>query len=168
MKEQHLNRLLLKTGFSCMACDGHIDDREVKLILSLSEEKKMFGDLNTNLELKTLVTKINEKGTLFLKEYLEELCDSNLSEEEELKVINTSISVIEADEKVEYSEIKFFKIIRSKLKISDENILKIYPGIEEFLEEDIISESYLSGLHDDYFSNFVKVNFENVHLDNLE
>lgn len=42
-----------------------------------------------------------------------------------------------------YAEIKFFKNIRHRLKISDENILAVFPDIEQFLEEDIMTKSFL-------------------------
>ena len=58
---------------------------------------------------------------------------SELSESEELKLVEVAIDTIKADDKVEYSEIKFFKVIKSKLKISDETILKYHPDFEEYL-----------------------------------
>jgi transcriptional regulator with XRE-family HTH domain len=33
---------------------------------------------------------------------------------------------------IEYSEIKFFKNIRHRLKINDENIMAVFPNIEQF------------------------------------
>ena len=168
MEKQNLDRLLLKTGFSCMACDGHVDDREVELIHILSQQKRMFGDLDTKVELEKLVDSINSQGTGFLKDYLKELSQAHLSKQEQLKVISTSIGTIEADEKIEYSEIKFFKILRSKLDISDEEILKEYPEFEEYLEEDIISETYLSTLQDDFFGNFGTVTFSNIQIKDLD
>ena len=79
----------------------------------------------------------------FFTFYFDLLKESNLDEEEELAVIDIAIKTINADELIEYSEIKFFKVIRHNLKISDEKILKSYPDIAQYLEEDIITESYL-------------------------
>jgi len=61
---------------------------------------------------------------------------------------------------VEYSEVKFFKVIRSKLKIGNEPILAIHPDFEDYLEQDIISESYLSRLQDDFFDTQTLPEFE--------
>ena len=85
---------------------------------------------------------------------------NELTEEEELKLIEAAIDTIKADEKVEYSEIKFFKVIRSKLKIENEPILEIHPDFEEYLEQDIISDSYLSRLQDDFFDTHTSKEFE--------
>lgn len=160
MEALNFNKLLLKTAFSCMACDGDIDKREVKLIKKLHKENKTFGEIDINSELDNLLLAINKDGHQFLKSYFNELTTSELSEANELKIVEVAIDTIKADEKVEYSEIKFFKVIRSKLKISNEPILEKNPEFEEYLEQDIISESYLSRLQDDFFDTQVLPEFE--------
>lgn len=154
------DKLLLKTAFSCMACDGDIDKREVKLIKRLHKQNKTFGEIDINPELDTLLLAINKDGRQFLKDYFNELTTSELSEADELKLVEAAIDTIKADEKVEYSEIKFFKVIRSKLKIDNEPILKKHPNFEDYLEQDIISESYLSRLQDDFFDTHISNKFE--------
>lgn len=151
MEQINFNKFLLKTAFACMACDGDIDKREVILIKNLHNEKKTFGEIDINKELDNLLLKINQDGHKFLKDFFEELSSNEFSEQDELKLVETAISTIKADEKVEYSEIKFFKVIRSKLNIDNESILAIHPDFEEYLEQDIISESYLSRLQNDFF-----------------
>lgn len=153
METTNFNKLLLKTAFSCMACDGDIDKREVKLIKDLHKRNKVFGEIDINLELEALLKDINKDGDQFLRDYLKELRESELSETEELNLVEVAIDTIKADEVVEYSEIKFFKVIRSKLKIDNTSILEKHPDFEEYLEQDIISESYLSRLKDDFFSS---------------
>ena len=111
MEQISFNKLLLKTAFSCMACDGDIDKREVSLIKKLHQEKKIFGEIDINIELKNLLSEINKDGQLFLKSYFADLSSEVLKEEDELKLIEVAIETIKADDKVEYSEIKFFKLI---------------------------------------------------------
>lgn len=165
MENQTFNSLLLKTAFSCMACDGHIDDREIELILALSKEKIFFGALDTETELQKLISEINGQGHGFLRQYLKELDEAHLNEEEELKVIKVAVDVIEADEEVEYSEIKFFKIVRTHLEVSDEKVLKIYPEYEEYLEEDVISDSYFLTLQNDFFESYKTPEFAALNID---
>ncbi len=160
MESINFNKLLLKTAFSCMACDGDIDKREVKLIKKLHKEKKTFGEVDINSELNTLLLAINKDGHQFLKNYFSELTNFELSEGDELKIIEVAIETIKADDKVEYSEIKFFKVIRSKLKIENEPILEKHPDFEDYLERDIISESYLSRLQEDFFDTHISNEFE--------
>lgn len=134
-----------------MACDGDIDKREVVLIKTMHQEKKIFGEIDINQELENLLLEINRDGHKFLKSYFNELTSTELSEQDELKLIEVAIDTINADDKVEYSEVKFFKVIRSKLKIDNEPILAKHPDFEDYLEQDIISESYLARLQDDFF-----------------
>jgi hypothetical protein len=143
-----------------MACDGDIDKREVKLIKQLQRENKTFGEIDINSELDILLLAINKDGHQFLKDYFNELKTSELSEANELKLVEVAIGTIKADDKVEYSEIKFFKVIRSKLKIENDSILEKHPDFEEYLEQDIISESYLARLQDDFFDTQVIPEFE--------
>lgn len=160
MEQISFNKLLLKTAFSCMACDGDIDKREVVLIKTMHQEKKTFGEIDINQELGNLLLEINRDGQKFFKRYFNELASSELTEENELKIIEAAIDTIKADEKVEYSEIKFFKVIRSKLRIKNEPILDKHPDFEEYLEQDIISESYLARLQDDFFDIQTSPEFE--------
>ena len=157
METINFDKLLLKTAFSCMACDGDIDKREVKLIEKLHKEKKTFGEIDFNAEMDNLLIDINRDGQLFLKAYLNELTYSNLTDANELKIVEVAIDIIKADDKVEYSEIKFFKVIRSKLKIGNLPILDKHPDFEDYLEQDIISPSYLSRLQDDFFDTHISI-----------
>lgn len=134
-----------------MACDGDIDDREIEAIRELAEKDMIFGSLDFSASMKTMTEEINAKGFGFLKEYLETLDRAYLSEEDQFKVVNVAIKTIEADDKIEYSEIKFFKILRSKLSLSNEEILGRFPGKEQYVEQDIISRSYLERLQTDFF-----------------
>mgnify|MGYP000695441021 CR=1 FL=1 len=160
METTALNKLLLKTAFACMACDGNIDKRELILIKELHKDHQPFGPIDINSELDILLSAINRDGRQFLKDYFSELASFDLSQDEELKLIEIAIETIKADDKVEYSEIKFFKVIRAKLKIGDEPILKIHPDFEEYLEKDIISDSYLARLKDDFFDTHEMKEFE--------
>jgi uncharacterized tellurite resistance protein B-like protein len=160
MEQLIFDKLLLKTAFSCMACDGDIDKREIILIKTMHQNKKLFGDIDINLELDNLLLEINRDGHQFLKSFFSELTSSSLSEQNELKLIEVAIETIKADEKIEYSEVKFFKVIRNNLKIKNDVILNVHPDFAEYLEQDIISESYLSRLQDDFFDTNILPQFD--------
>lgn len=160
METKNLDKLLLKTAFSCMACDGDIDNREVVLIKKIHQDKNFFGEIDINEELEALISDINRDGKRFLLNFFNDLSANDLNEQEEMKLIKVAIDTIKADGKVEYSEIKFFKVIRSKLKIKNETILAVYPDFEEYLEQDIISETYLRKLLDDFFDGNIIPQFD--------
>lgn len=60
-----------------------------------------------------------------------------LNETEQLLLVSLAIKAIEADNRIEYAEVKFFKKIRSRLSVSDEAILAEHPDKEDFLLPDI-------------------------------
>ena len=155
-----LNELLLRTAFACMSCDGDIATEEVDLIKQMSKEKHLFGDVDINKELEVLVGEINQKGKGFLKQYLTSLSEQTLTEEQELQVADVAVQTIRSDNKIEYSEIKFFKVIRSNLKIvSDDTLLETIEGIDEnYLAQDIRAD-YLQ-MYDDYFNTIELPTFE--------
>ena len=148
-----------------MASDGHIVFREIALIKSMSEKSPLFEDLNFPEEINTLVNKINTKGKEFISNYFDLLNKSTLTENEELILINFAMRTIKADDQIEYSEIKFFKNIRHRLKVSDENILAEFPDSEEFVEEDIVTESYLEKITNQYLDTTEFKHFEFITID---
>lgn len=168
MEHISFDKLLLKTAFCCMASDGNIDNREITLIKSMCEKSSLFDDFNFQDEINRLVTKINTNGKEFISYYFDLLKANSLTQKEELTLIDFAIQTIKADEQIEYSEIKFFKNIRHRLQISDENILAVYPDIEQFLEEDIITESFLDKITNQYLDLAELPTFEHINLDITE
>ncbi len=160
------DKLLLKTAFCCMAADGNIDKREISLINTLCEKSSLFNNFNFHEEINTLVNKINTGGKAFIQYYFDLLKQAQLSEQEELTLIEFAIQTINADEQVEYSEIKFFKNIRHRLKVGDEKILERFPDIEQFLEEDIITEGFLDKITSQYFEATALPQFELLNITN--
>lgn len=162
------DKLLLKTAFCCMASDGKIDKREVELIKKMCEQSPIFNDFNFSKEINILLEKINNRGSEFIQYYFDLLNNNDLSEQEELSIIEFAIKTINADDVIEYSEVKFFKAIRKCLNISDENILAIYPDLDTYLEEDIDTESKLDKLVNNYLKSIELPQFEKINLENLE
>lgn len=169
MAQQAFNELLLQTAFSCMASDGDIDPSEVKLIMALEQNEQLFGFENIENELNRLVQDINKDGYAFLRKYLVSLSQASLTEEQQIEIVKTSVKTIKADNDEKYSEIKFFKIIRSKLSVADETLLAALPEFEnleeDYLQKDIISESYLEKLTADYFEKYDIPEFEPIKIE---
>ena len=157
-----INELLLKTAFACMSCDGDIAPEEIELIKNMFHGKKLFGDIDIDKRLKEFANEINVKGKEFLKNYLNILKEATLTEEEEIDIANVAIQTIRIDNQIMYSEIKFFKIIRSNLKsVSDETLLEKIDGIDEnYLAQDIRND-YIY-IYDDYFNSVEITKFNNI------
>ncbi|MCQ2374331.1 MAG: TerB family tellurite resistance protein [Salinivirgaceae bacterium] len=140
-----INELYLRTAFACMSSDGDIAKEEVALIEKMNNEDHLFGDINLTQRLEVLLTEINEQGLGFMKKFIDELSKQNLSIEEELQLLTIAAKTIYADNKVEYSEVKFFKLIRSCLKkVDNQTILNSIEEIDEnWVEEDIVCDNDL-------------------------
>lgn len=129
--------LYLKTIFCCMACDGDIAKEEVDVVRCLSSGHEIFAGIDVETLLNKWIAEINSKGTTFLNAYLTDLSEAVLTADEQLEIVDLVIKTIEADNRIEYSEIKFFKKMRARLSVSDDEILKRNPDKEEFLLPDL-------------------------------
>ena len=125
--------------------------------------------METRLNL--LVGEINKDGYGFLKNYFKLLKAADLTFDQEKKIVDVAIKMIEADEIVQYTELRFFKIIHSYLKISDKDILEEFANvkdIEEYVVQDIISEKYIEKLTSNYFINQVIPEFAEIKIQGNE
>lgn len=138
-----------------MACDGDIAKEEIALVNDITSKQELFRDMDIEAAINDYVAAINAKGSFFLKQYLKELAAQNLSTEEQMVIVDFAIQTIYADNKIEYTEVKFFKKIRRQLSLTDEQILAKYPDIEDFLLPDI------NDIEDIEWNNIV---FENINL----
>ncbi len=120
------NELYLKTAFSCMACDGEIAGEELELVKHYANSSSLFEGLDIEGKLNEYVAEINDQGQSFLAGYISNVVNAQLSEEQELNLAKIAIKMIEADNKIEYSEISFFKRIRNKLNVTDEKLMDIF------------------------------------------
>lgn len=153
-----LNELYLKTLFCCSACDGEIAPEEVSLVKQISLNDSTFKGLDVENTLNSYVDSINEQGSIFLKIYLSEIANSTLSDAEQVKLVDLAIKMIEADNQILYSKIKFFKKIRNRLTVSDEFILKKLQDREDYLLPDISSEDK----DFEEVGNFAQISFSEV------
>lgn len=130
--------LYLKTAFCCMACDGEIASEEMEKIKTLPH----FKEMNLQQILLDYLSQLQKYGNVFLKKYLDEIRNANLTEAEECELTNIAIQTIEVDKAIEYNEVAFFKKIRKRLKATDEVLLKSIPSNPE-VEDQITPEDYL-------------------------
>lgn len=130
--------LFLKTAFSCMACDGEIANEEINLVKSLAEKTTLFEGIDVENVLNSFIQEINKKGKLFLVDYLADIKATEFAKEEKLALLDLAFKTINSDNIIEYSEVKFFKKIRTRLDITDDEILELYPEMEDFIQPDIL------------------------------
>lgn len=153
---KNFDELLLKTAFCCMASDGEIAQEEIDTIQKLCQREEILKRMDFQNEIKRFVEEINKQGMQFIKNYLDELEKTLLTEQENINLLNIVFEVIFADGKVEYSEVKFFRNIRIRLSISDEEIEKNFantPDLDIFLAKDIVDHLSVEKVTQQYFSS---------------
>ena len=137
------SEIYLLTAFVCSACDGDIAPREIALLKDWSDKSELFGDIDVEAKLNEYVESINKHGNRFIKEFLLVLASNYFTEEEQLQIIRVAIEMIEADGLILYSEVKFFKKLRSCLSISDDAILNVLPDKDDYLLPDIKTSDFI-------------------------
>jgi uncharacterized tellurite resistance protein B-like protein len=162
MDSKEFNQLILRTAFSCMACDGHIDKREIAMIKDMCETSDLFVNFNFNAEIKLFVKQLKVEGKSFILDFFKLIENSELSIEQEILLIDIALKTIKADDQIEYSEVKFFKNIRHRLKVDDDVIRQNFEDIEDFLEKDINTESFLDRLTSQYLDSMTTLSFEEL------
>ena len=151
-----------------MACDGEIAPEELGLVKHFATTASYFKDIDVQSDLNRYVAEINERGAQFLFEYLKSIRISSLNQQQEKDLALIAIKMILEDNKIEYSEISFFKRIRAELKLSDESLLEIFkketlfdkfPEIqpEDFLLPDITSMDEWN-----WYGTFENINLERI------
>ena len=158
------NELYLKTAFSCMACDGEIAGEELELVKHYANSSSLFEGLDIEGKLNEYVAEINDQGQSFLAGYISNVVNAQLNEEQELNLAKIAIKMIEADNKIEYSEISFFKRIRNKLNVTDEKLMDIF-------KDETLFEKFPEVEPEDFLLPDIKVNDDaewNVSFQNIE
>lgn len=130
-----------------MACDGEIAQEEIDLIKSYRDKSHLFDGLDLENRIDEYLQRLKEESIEFFHSLINEITNQNLTTEEEQNIARVSVDMIEADKKVEYSEIAFFKKIRKVLKSSNEVLLealpesKILPDKEIYVTSDISEDN---------------------------
>lgn len=132
MEKTEFRKLLFKVAFCTMACDGHIDAREIDEIKLMDKKASFFDAIDLSIELSQLIEEFKNKGTKVIEELFQTLKNSKLNTIQELLILEVALRIINADEKHDENEIKFIHFLRSKLELHDETI------IDRFGELDIL------------------------------
>jgi len=115
-----------------MACDGHIDAREISEVKLMDKKASFFDALDLSNELSQLIVEFKNKGTKVIEDLFQTLKNNKLNTIQELLILEVALRIINADEKQDENEINFIHFLRSKLELHDETI------IDRFGELDIL------------------------------
>jgi uncharacterized tellurite resistance protein B-like protein len=132
-----------------MACDGHIDDKEVNEIKSMNKSSQYFSGIDLTQELEGLLSILKEKGSLIVDELFISISNANLSTVQELLILEVGFRMVNADEKLDENEIRFVRYLRSKLHVHNETIKDRFGFIEYLFDKDYSKDIEKKELHDD-------------------
>jgi len=133
MRTSEYQKLLLKAAVSMTACDGSVDEAEINEVkLMLQNEIYFMGFENENL-LDEYLEDIIKSGKKSINYFLDQLGESDLNTKQEFNLLEVLIRTIESDNKIEENELKFLQLVKSKLNISEEDIITQFPKQMKYL-----------------------------------
>lgn len=161
--ERHdFQRLLFRTAFCLMACDGHIDEREVNEIKWMNTHSNYFKGIDLSDELEELLRELKVRGKHIVDELYSDLSDLNLSSVQELLILEIAFRIAHTDEKVHENEIKLIRYLRSKLHVHDEIIHDRFGVVEYLFDKDYSQEIIKQDAKDDLLAHITLPDFKEI------
>jgi len=147
MQTEDFKKLLFKTAFCVMACDGNIDESEIEEMKKIDSTTTYFNDIDLSIELDKLISDLKNKNVKIVKNLFDSLRENTLSISQELLILEITLRIINADNIFDENEVRFLNLIRSKLDVADKIISERFGKISYLknlnYEEIQINESYL-------------------------
>jgi len=147
-----------------MACDGHIDQREIDEIKLMNKSASYFQGIDLSGELDVLLKDLKEKGKHFVDELIINISLLDLSIIQELLILEVAFRMIYADAKVDENEIKFIRFLRSKLNLQDEIIRDRFGVVEYLFDKDYSKDIEKELVQKDFFSTIAMPEYKDLEL----
>lgn len=151
MDKIDFKKLLFKVAFCTMACDGHIDQREIDEMKLMDKNTSFFDSIDLSDELSQLINDFHTKGTKVVEELFATLRNIKLNPIQELLILEVALRLIYADEKHDENEVKFINLLRAKLDVHDETINDRF-GDVDILHTSDYSKNIMTERHDVEFA----------------
>ncbi len=135
MEKVEFKTLLFRVAFCTMACDGHIDKKEIEEMKAMGKSTSFFNDVNLSEELLSLIQRLESVGAKVIVDLFKVLRSEKLNPLQELLVLEVALRIAIADGRHDDNEIKFLRHLRAKLEIDDKTI------VDRFGDLDILSTS---------------------------
>lgn len=119
MDPNEFKKILLNVAVCAIACDGHIDGKEIDALHKIEKNTPYFSALDLSETLEAALKDCLEDLSSFQKNVFEMLNVNKLNIVQELSVLEISWRIIAADGKEEDSEIAFINELRTHLDVED-------------------------------------------------
>jgi len=133
-------RLLFETACCAVACDYHIDEREIHELQYISESTTYFKDIDLSKQFENFLADFKGNETETINRLVGKIKDAPLSPVEELLILEIVLRLIYADTKIDEKEIDYLRSVRLALSISDEVIANRFGTIDLLMKEQKISK----------------------------
>lgn len=127
MKGNVFQGVLLDAAILAMGCDGDVDAREVSAMRELAESAPYFEGIETDKEIDSVLSNLREKGIQAIGDFLDTVRELSLSENEERRMFEVLLRVVEADGEVRPEEKSFLADIQSALGTDEALFVKYFP-----------------------------------------
>jgi hypothetical protein len=146
MDKVEFKSLLFKVAFCAMACDGHIDQREIDEMKVINTNTSFFNGVDLSGELSELIKELGLKGVKLIEELFSTLRENKLNPIQELLILEVAIRIINSDNKHDDNELRFIHLLRGKLDLHDETIRDRFGdvsllSINEYTQNIVINDS---------------------------
>jgi hypothetical protein len=150
-----LKKMLFKVAFCALAADGKVDDREIKEMQVMDKNTSYFADIDLSEELNNLINGFEIKGKKIIEELFNELHNSELTTIQELLVLEIALRIISSDNEIDANEVKYIKLLRSKLKVHDEIIKERFGVIEYLMNKDYETNIKTNASENDFITDMI-------------
>lgn len=146
MDKIEFKRLLFKVAFCTMACDGHIDKREIEEMKVMDKNTSFFDGVDLSSELSELIEELGLKGAKVIEELFATLRENKLNPIQELLILEVAMRIINSDNKHDDNELRFIHLLRGKLELHDETIRDRFGDVSllstnEYTQNIVINDS---------------------------
>ena len=150
MKNQDFKDFLFKSAVMAMACDGEISETEIEEIKSIIANEIYFLNYDFEEPLQNYIDYIKANGKDAINQYLVEIGTNNLNEHQEILLIEVLLRIIEADNVVQPSELKFLQMVKGKLKVDEQTLIVKFPK-----QIDHLLDFHNYGLHQEFTEEII-------------
>lgn len=162
LERPEFQRLLFRTAFCTMACDGHIDEREINEIKLMNKSSAYFQGIDLTDELYELLINLQTKGKHIVDELFDTLTKLDLSTVMELLILEVAFRTAHADKKEDENEIKFLRFLRSKLSVHDQIIHDRFGAVEYLFDKDYSQDIIKNEIRNAFFATVTIPEFKDL------
>jgi uncharacterized tellurite resistance protein B-like protein len=128
MKTQLFKEFLFESAVIAMGCDGDIATSEIEELKKIVTNEIYFMGYSIEEPLKVHLANIKANGKNAINNYLKSIESLNLSDNQEVLLIEVLLRIIEADSDIQISEVKFLQMAKAKLKLDEQTLIMKFPN----------------------------------------